>query len=112
MDIERYIERLKIPHFRGIFMRDTLPTLPHKNESAIINLDLNAGPGTHWVAYKKKGRNVVYFDSFGNLNPPLELVKYFKNSKILFNYDQYQNYNTHNCGHLVLSFLYNKNLYK
>lgn len=89
-------------------MRDTLPKVQYKNECGIINLDLNIGPGTHWVAYKKTGKNVVYFDSFGNLNPPLEVVKYFKNCNILFNYDQYQNYDTYNCGHLVLSFLFNK----
>ncbi|XP_034944924.1 uncharacterized protein [Chelonus insularis] len=27
---------------------------PWKNESAIINLDDKTGPGTHWVAYKKR----------------------------------------------------------
>ena len=36
-------------------MRNTLPpNRPLYNESAIINLDDSRGPGTHWVAYKKK----------------------------------------------------------
>lgn len=89
-------------------MRDTLPRRPKRTECGVVNLDTNAGPGTHWVAYKKCGSQVVYFDSFGNLNPPKELVRYFKNCKVQFNYDQYQSYNTYNCGHLVLSFLLNK----
>ena len=34
------------------------------------------GPGTYWVAYRKRGNNVVYFDSFGDLQPPVELLNY------------------------------------
>lgn len=99
---------MKIAYFRGVFMRDTLPTKPHKNESAIVNLDLDEGSGTHWVAYKKRGKSVIYFDSFGDLKPPLELIKYLKNCTVLYNYDRYQTYNTTNCGALCLEFL-NKN---
>lgn len=91
-------------------MRDTLPHNPLKNECGVINLDRNTGFGTHWVAYKKNGNNVVYFDSFGNLKPPKEFVKYMKNCKVYFNYDQYQQFGTTNCGHLVLTFLYNQTL--
>jgi len=92
-------------------MRDTLPCMapPWKTECGVINLDSNRGPGTHWVAYKKHGNRVVYFDSFGNLNPPKEVVRYFKDCEIFYNHDQYQTFNTFNCGHLVLSFLYNNN---
>lgn len=92
-------------------MRDTLPKSPPKfRECGVINLDRNSGSGTHWVAYKKNGNNVIYFDSFGNLNPPKEFVNYMKGTKIYFNSDQYQSYQTFNCGHLSLSFLYNKRL--
>lgn len=67
-ELMRYARDLGIPHFRGVFMRDSLPrTLPRKYESGIVNLDSTKGPGTHWVAYKKRGNNVKYFDSFGNL---------------------------------------------
>jgi len=91
-------------------MRDSLPkTHPRKYECGVINLDSSNNLGTHWVAYKKiNSNNVIYFDSFGNLNPPKEFVEYMKNCKIHFNYNQYQQYNTYNCGHLVLKFLYNK----
>ena len=91
-------------------MRDTLPNKPKQTECGVINLDTKSGIGTHWVAYKKVGNKVVYFDSFGNLRPPIEFINYVKKCKIYFNSDQYQKYNTSNCGHLALTFLYNKNL--
>jgi hypothetical protein len=88
-------------------MRDTLPSQPHKNECAIVNLDLNKNRGTHWVAYVKFGNTVNYFDSFGDLKPPQELVRYFGGKiNMLYNNNQYQNYDQYNCGHLCLEFLY------
>ncbi|KAK9731983.1 hypothetical protein QE152_g13195 [Popillia japonica] len=53
-----------IPHFRGVFMRDSLPKIPYKNECAVINLDSVKNSGTHWVCYCKEGNTVHYFDSF------------------------------------------------
>lgn len=97
-------------HFRGTFMRNNLPKTCLKNESAIINLDDVNGPGTHWVAYLKKGKAAYYFDSFGNLPPPVELIQYLgSNSKIYYNYKRYQSFGTVNCGHLCLKFLFELN---
>jgi len=45
---------MRIPYFRGIFMRTTLPTGVRRNESGIVNLDNVKGPDTHWTAYAKK----------------------------------------------------------
>ena len=106
-DLFKYATALKIPHFRGVFMRNQLPVKgPHKNESAIVNLDDSDGPGTHWVAYKKIGNNVLYFDSFGNLCPPLDLIDYLGvGSFIKYNHDRYQDYGSVECGHLCLKFL-------
>jgi len=87
-------------------MRDNLPKKIWVNETGIVNLDSSIGPGTHWVCYKKLGDIVYYFDSFGNLPPPVELRKYFNSAtKILFNYERFQDYNTSVCGHLCLEFL-------
>ena len=106
LDLIRHTSDL--PNFRGIFMRDKLPKVPHRNESGIINLDNSEGFGTHWVAYQKCNSRVVYFDSFGNLQPPQEVIKYFRSNNIFFNHDNYQGSNPFNCGHLALKFLYNK----
>lgn len=87
-------------------MRDTLPSNgPKFREAVIVNLDDIRGPGTHWVAYRKTGGYVVYFDSFGNLKPPKDLVNYLGVDNIKYNYKSYQNFNTHICGHLCLKFL-------
>lgn len=87
-------------------MRDKLPKDgPWRCESAIVNLDDNTGPGTHWVAYKKSGKRVNYFDSFGNLQPPSELLTYFGVGSVNYNYKRYQEYDTIECGHLCLKFL-------
>jgi len=86
-------------------MKDSLPKISRKNECAVINLDTSKGRGTHWVAYKKHNNIVEYFDSFGNLKPPKELIEYFKSCTIMYNRDIYQKFNTYNCGHLCLQFL-------
>lgn len=105
-ELERYAHCLKIPFFRGVFMRNALPNQIWTNETAIVNLDDSDGPGTHWVCYKKLADSVYYFDSFGNLPPPKELANYFGEvPKILFNYDRRQKETTPVCGHLCLEFL-------
>lgn len=89
-------------------MRDTLPPNPNITECAVVNLDSNINSGTHWVAYYKNGIDVQYFDSFGNLKPPEELIHYFRTCNIEYNHNRYQKYSEQNCGHLCLEFLYSK----
>jgi hypothetical protein len=107
-DIEKSAQKNRIPYFRGVFMRNRLPSSVRHNESGVVNLDDFTGPGTHWVAYKKRGLNVEYFDSFGNLRPPTELVSYLcskPGTQIRYNTQRYQQPNDWNCGHLSLNFL-------
>ena len=78
--------------FRGAFMRNETTMIgPQIFESAIVNLDYKDGPGTYWVAYKKIVSDVEYFDfdSFGNLRPPSNLVKYLDIVNIKYNHDRY-----------------------
>lgn len=105
-DISRIARSKKIPGFRGVFMRDTLPQKPRINECAILNLDKSSGRGTHWVCYRKIGKLAKYFDSNGiGGTPPPQLVKYLKNVRITQNKKRYQSPNTNICGHLCLLFL-------
>lgn len=85
-------------------MRDKLPKEPKYRECGIINLDTYRGPGTHWVAYNKNSDDAEYFDSFGNLQPPLEVLQYLGNN-VTFNYKREQQFNSFNCGHLCLKYL-------
>ena len=72
-------------------MRNAMPKSgPRVQEAAIVNLDDHDGPGTHWVAYRKNGNDVTYFDSFGNLKPSRELLEYFGVCSIVkYNWDNY-----------------------
>lgn len=107
MELTKYAIQLKIPYFRGVFMRDRLPKRISLNESAIVNLDSSLGPGTHWVAYVKRGKHIEYYDSFG-VAPPAELTKYFgKKTVVIYNYEQDQQLSQVICGHLCLKFLHN-----
>ena len=64
--------KLKIGHFKGVFMRDELSKRKignKKNECLILNLDHSQNNGTHWISLFIKNGISIYFDSFG-LDPP------------------------------------------
>ena len=88
-------------------MRDTLPRKPWKREAVIVNLDKLSGSGTHWVCFRKNGDYVDYFDSYGDLGPPVEIQRYLCGSYLAFNRTSYQDERTDSeyCGHLCLAFL-------
>lgn len=85
-------------------MRDQLPKSPLKKECGIINLDSSENNVSHWVAYVKFNDYIEYFDSYGNLKPPEEFIKYM-GSIINYNYNNIQGNHPYNCGHLCLKFL-------
>lgn len=92
-----------VPHFRGVFLRNELKDLkPRARECGIVNLDIDKG--THWTAYRKNKDVVIYFDPFG-IQPPQEVIEYFKNNKIYYTTDQIQDLNSTICGQLCLVFL-------
>ena len=111
--------RIKIPNFRGVFLRNQLPKKPKRNECGILNLDDENG--THWVCWYKssgcrlRGSNCnvfskengvsekYYFDSYG-LRPPEELLNYLK-SPIYYNTERIQPPGTVCCGHYCLHVL-------
>lgn len=110
-DILDLAAKLKIPHFRGVFMRDTLPKRerPAVRECWILNqASSTASEGSHWCGLAKSGRNIAfYFDPMGRIPPPLEVLNYLRNGvKLYYNTKKYQNYGTTICGHLCLRFLY------
>lgn len=96
----------RIPHFRGVYMRDKLPRYPFLKECGIVNLDSSKNLGTHWVAYIKLNEYIEYFDSYGNLKPPIELIRYL-GPDIKYNIFNIQKSNPFKCGHFCLKFLIN-----
>lgn len=107
IQLASFAKKLRISNFRGVYMRDTLPNKPQEKECAILNLDESCSSGSHWVAYRKNGLYVRYFDSLGNRGPPKELVRYLKGCRITFNCKAYQSPLSYLCGHLSLLFLLN-----
>ncbi len=111
-DIYDIVKKLKIPNFRGVFMRDRLSKRPHKHECGIMNFNTSNQSGSHWVAWFKNGSNRIYFDSFGCITPD-ELQRYMKTKReykdnilcIHRNTDQIQKANTQICGQICLYIL-------
>ena len=59
LDLIEYVRKLGIEHFRGVFMRDTLPQQSsHHQECGIMNLNTSQQPGSHWTCYFRDGKNV------------------------------------------------------
>jgi hypothetical protein len=101
---------LKIPFFRGVFLRNELPKEPLPRECGVLNLDNKNG--THWTLYMcNSSLNLaIFMDPYGNLPPPPEILKYFKQySHVYYNFDKYQfNFGDHPsfvCGQWVLLLL-------
>ena len=93
-------KKLSLDGFRGVFLKDTLPTKTKLNECGILNLDSSSGDDTHWVMWFKKGKDKFYFDSYG-VQPPSELIVYLK-SPIFYNSERVQQNGEVFCGHLCL----------
>ena len=109
IDLLEYIELLKVPKFRGVYMRDELPKRINPVECGIVNLSPHEQLGTHWICYAKVHKNRIYFDSFGR-KTPLEIKMYMKTAEEFRNNtpvidtstDIVQRVDSSNCGHLCL----------
>lgn len=109
-DIQNLVLKMKIPYFEGIYMRDTLQLKgkPKVRECWILNHGTSQTDGTHWTALVKNHHTAFYFDSFGNLPPPLEVIDYLNGTKtqLYYNIRKYQGFDTVICGHLCVKFLF------
>jgi hypothetical protein len=109
-DLVRAAIVLQIPYFRGVFLRNKMPGEPLPRECGVMNLDNKNG--THWTLFlcNKAHDIAVYIDPYGNLPPPPEILKYFKQySLVYYNFDKFQfNFGEHPsfvCGQWVLLLL-------
>ena len=98
VELLNFANKLQIP-LRGVYMRDSLPKSPYKNENGIVNFNKLSESGSHWIAYHKKGNVKIYFDSYGGA--VLQEVRNYLKSPIYRNTDIVQG-NTPFCGHLCL----------
>jgi len=103
LEIIASANKLCIPSFRGVFVRDNLPSKPYKNECGVLNLDDSSGNGTHWTMWYRKNNANCYFDSYG-IQPPRELKRYLKGT-IFYTTEKIQPKGEVFCGHLCLHIL-------
>ena len=108
IELSAYAREL-IPHFRGVFMRDTLTPYLFNVESGIVNLNTSNQASSHYVCYYRNKTDIIYFDSYGQITP-VEIQRYLKTGSefdhgeevIQRNTDIVQAVNTPVCGHLWL----------
>ena len=109
IEASTYAQDLEIPHFRGVFMRDTLAQYPFNIESGIVNLNTSSQPGSHWECFYRNKNERIYLDSYGQITP-VEIQRYLKPGSefdrgkevIRRNTDIVQAANTSVCGYLCL----------
>ena len=98
--------------FRGIFSRDELKTIEpygkERLEAGVLNLSKSNEKGTHWTSWFKHENNTVcYYDSFGDLMPPIEFIEYFKRKfEIYYDIERDQQFNSVICRQLCICFLF------
>ena len=89
-------------------MREIWPeSPPWETECGVLNLGDLQSDGTHWTCYVKMSNGKkLYFDSFGNAPPPMELVKYLGEHDLFYNDIRIQEFDDPPiCGHLCLEVL-------
>ena len=74
-DLISYIKKLGVPYFRGVFMRDELPSKKHLVECGIMNFNKSNEIGSHWVCFVRNRNVRIYFDSFGQITPTEDTVR-------------------------------------
>ena len=86
LDILYYVEKIQLPNFVGVYMRDTLPSKSWDRNTpqfGIMNLNKANQIGVHWIAWGYIPNNGIYFfDSFG-ADVPIELLRYLKTKEEL-----------------------------
>jgi hypothetical protein len=96
--------------FLGVFMQNS--RIPSKDGYMIVNNDFIGGPGIHWLACIKQGKNLYIYDSFGRLGKNIlpNLVTRMKQKGYTIHntdttdQDQYGNKSV-DCGHRCVSAL-------
>ena len=73
-EIYNLVGALKISNFRGVFCADEIPPQegeqPFEKECGILNFQNHTQGGSHWTAWYKNGKDIVYYDSYGGIPPP------------------------------------------
>ncbi len=83
----------------GVYMKDELNLNNLKNGNYIMNLQNHDQEGSHWCAIVKKGKELYYFDPFGEFAPENEQQIFIQQHDFV-HYSKYQvqNVKSKYCG--------------
>ena len=108
-DLEKKAKYYRISDFRGVVMKDQLPTNLMTGGWILNMMDEfkengELSPGSHWIALYIDPN--YYFDSFG-FPPPISVLNYCKKTKKrnAYNSRSIQNINSSVCGLFSITFL-------
>ena len=91
-------------NYIGTYSKDNVPILKN-NQSTIINLQDSNLPASHWVSYKKIGKKIFYFDSYG-LAFINDIVKnQYPKHKFICNIYRVQSTDSNQCGRFCILFV-------
>ena len=99
------------PIFRGVFSRDTLPSVVTEYPSVyVVNTDLSSGSGEHWIAIVLENEyQGLFFDSFGRTPEECgrEFTRFLNLHVKQYDYFKYQIQSNDSvyCGYFVLAFI-------
>ena len=102
--LERIGQRLLGNAWNGVHPLDKLPYLIEGGY--IVNTQTSNLDGEHWLAFYIKPMEILVFDPYGFYYPALLVTKLQSVGKnIHYNRNQYQSFNTKDCGQHCLKWL-------
>lgn len=106
-DLEELCNTIGIHNLMQVCSKNNISMKPRQQCSYILNLDLPNNEGTHWVCIYIKGKQAIYFDSFGQL-PPEPVIQFFHkhNLQWINNESVIQDIHSKCCGYFCLGFLW------
>ena len=94
--------------FIGVYSRDNLPN-KIRDGAYVVNLDEYSDIGTHWIALYVKNNVVTYFDSFGVVHIPKEIIKFInrasQNKNIVTNIFRIQGHDSIMWGYFYIGLI-------
>ena len=110
-EIEEVVKQLKIPNFKGVFLRDQLieskRNTNDETECGIVHSHTskeNIESVGHWTAYYKKNNKRYYFCPFGG--EIYQELKDYLGLPIMTHNFMIQNFEETICGELSILFIY------
>jgi hypothetical protein len=106
IEISDMIEKLHVPNFRGVIMRDEFKKLgkPWETEYGIYNLEESSENGSHWIMWAHQKNNWYHFCSYGS-DPCKEFIEYI-DAPVMSSTFLVQDFDEAICGELCVLVIY------